>query len=96
MIKVQVNGRSQELPAGITVLAYLEQIGANPKAVAVELDGEILDRSAYATAPVRQGSVMEIVRMVGGGATHPVFGATSREPAPTRRVFGATFREVAR
>ena len=67
MIWIQVNGRKLELETELTVLAYLERIGANPKAVAVELNGEILQRDQYPTTALREGALMEVVRMVGGG-----------------------------
>lgn len=68
MISLQVNGRSLEIEAEESVLDYLNRIGANPRAVAVELNGEIIDRDRYATAQLQNGAVVEIVRMVGGGS----------------------------
>ena len=67
MISARVNGRDVELDSELSVLAYVERLGVNPRAIAVELDGEILERSAYAESLIRDGSVVEIVRMVGGG-----------------------------
>lgn len=67
MISARINGREVELPDAQTVAAYLEKLGVNPRAVAVELNGEILEKSAYASALIEDGAVVEIVRMVGGG-----------------------------
>lgn len=67
MIALQVNGRRVELDGPTTLLAYLEQLGANPRVVAVEHNGVILERSTYADATLDEGDVVEIVRMVGGG-----------------------------
>ncbi len=67
MIALQVNGRRVELEASIALLEYLEQLGVNPRAVAVEHNGVIIERSAYADARLDDGDVVEIVRMVGGG-----------------------------
>ena len=66
-MRLTVNGRKVEVEGPLSVTAYLEHIGANPSAVAVELDGEILDRADYATRSLAEGAEMEIVRMVGGG-----------------------------
>jgi sulfur carrier protein len=67
VITLQVNGRPVELDEPTTLLAYLEKLGVSPRAVAVELNGEILERSAYEDAKLDDGDVVEIVRMVGGG-----------------------------
>lgn len=69
MIALQINGRRVDLEGPTTLLAYLEQLGVSPRAVAVEQNGVIIERSAYADARLNDGDVVEIVRMVGGGAT---------------------------
>jgi thiamine biosynthesis protein ThiS len=48
-------------------LNYLEKLGVSPRAVAVEHNGVIIERSSYAEASLDDGDVVEIVRMVGGG-----------------------------
>ncbi|MGH7921255.1 MAG: sulfur carrier protein ThiS [Candidatus Dormibacteraceae bacterium] len=63
-----MNGRAVELPSPTTLADYLQSLGAEPRAVAVELNGEILQRAAYAGCVLREGDIVEIVRMVGGGA----------------------------
>lgn len=68
MIYLQINGRRVELDGPTALLTYLEKLGVSPRAVAVELNGEILERAAYANAKLDDGDVVEIVRMVGGGA----------------------------
>ncbi len=67
MIALQVNGRRVELDGPTALLTYLEKLGVSPQAVAVELNGEILERDAYPDAMLGDGDVVEIVRMVGGG-----------------------------
>jgi len=68
VIALQINGRRVELEGPTSVLAYLEKLGVSPRSVAVEHNGVILDRSAYAESRLDEGDVVEIVRMVGGGA----------------------------
>jgi sulfur carrier protein len=77
LITLQVNGKQVELERPTPLLAYLAQLGVNPRAIAVEHNGTILERSAYEAVTLRQGDAVEIVRMVGGGAT----GLPSGEPA---------------
>ena len=65
----RINGRDVELDDPTPLLDYLAKLGVDPRAVAVEQNGEILQRDDYATATLREGDVVEIVKMVGGGAT---------------------------
>lgn len=65
-MKVTVNGEDRNLTAA-TVLALLEELGLNPAATVVELNGEIVDRAAYQEMPLAEGDALELVRIVGGG-----------------------------
>ena len=67
MISLQVNGKNVELEGPTPLLEYLEKLGVNPRAVAVEHNGEIIERAAYVGVTLREGDRVEIVRMVGGG-----------------------------
>jgi len=67
VIALQVNGRRVELEGATALLTYLEALGVSSRAVAVELNGVIIERSAYEDAKLDDGDVVEIVRMVGGG-----------------------------
>ena len=69
MIALQINGRRVELDGPTPLLAYLETLGVSPRAVAVEQNGTIVERSDYPQAKLDEGDVVEIVRMVGGGAS---------------------------
>jgi thiamine biosynthesis protein ThiS len=67
MIVLQINGKEVRLDGPTALLAYLEQLGVSPRAVAVEHNGVILERDAYASTILSDGDSVEIVRMVGGG-----------------------------
>jgi sulfur carrier protein len=69
MITLQVNGKQVELEAPIPLVLYLERLGVNPRAVAVEHNGEIIQRTQFASAVLKEGDRVEIVRMVGGGVS---------------------------
>jgi sulfur carrier protein len=71
VITLLVNGKQVELESATPLLAYLEQLGVNPRAVAVEHNGTIVERAAYEAVTLRQGDKVEIVRMVGGGCGIP-------------------------
>lgn len=67
MISLQINGKQVELERATPLLAYIETLGIDPRAVAVEHNGTILERPAYEGITLDEGDVVEIVRMVGGG-----------------------------
>lgn len=68
MIALQVNGKKVELEAPTPLLDYLRGLDIDPRAVAVEHNGEIVERARFAEIVMRDRDVVEIVRMVGGGA----------------------------
>ncbi len=67
MIHLVVNGRSVELEGPTSLLTYLAGLGVDWRAVAVEVNGRILDRGEFASTTLRDGDRVEVVRMVGGG-----------------------------
>lgn len=67
MITLRVNGRDVELERPTPLLSYLDKLGVDARAVAVEHNGEIVERARYEAVVLREGDVVEIVRMVGGG-----------------------------
>jgi sulfur carrier protein len=67
VITLQVNGKQVELEGPTPLLDYLQQLGVNPRAVAVEHNGTIIERAAFEVVTLDGGDNVEIVRMVGGG-----------------------------
>jgi sulfur carrier protein len=67
VIELHVNGESQTCLVGTTLPELLEQIGLNPHLVAVEYNGEILQRQFWLETEVQTGDRLEIVTIVGGG-----------------------------
>ena len=69
-MQVSINGQARSL-AELTPLATLDQLiamlGIKEDRVAVEQNGEIVPRSTWNTAPVKDGDRFEIVHFVGGG-----------------------------
>jgi sulfur carrier protein len=68
MITLQVNGKQVELEAPTPLVLYIEKLGVNPRTVAVEHNGEIIQRDRFASVVLQEGDRVEIVRMVGGGS----------------------------
>ncbi|MDR2926504.1 MAG: sulfur carrier protein ThiS [Azoarcus sp.] len=67
MIHITVNGQSETLPSGSSVLALLEQRGLAGMRLAVERNGEIVPRARHADTLLAEGDALEIVAAVGGG-----------------------------
>lgn len=66
-ITVIVNGEDRTAPAGLTLSAFLDHLGLDPRKVAVERNLEIAPRSAYDTIKIAPDDRIEIVHFVGGG-----------------------------
>ena len=67
MIQLTVNGKRRDVEQPASLLALLEQIGADPRIVAVGRNGGIVKRTRFGETPIAEGGQLEIVRMVGGG-----------------------------
>lgn len=66
-MKILCNGEAQEIGPGIRVADYLRQLGLDASSVVVECDGKILTREEYGSHALQDGSVLELIRFVGGG-----------------------------
>jgi len=66
-ITVQVNGETRTCPPQTPLPQLLEQLGLNPRLVAVEYNGEILHRQYWSETQIKEGDKLEIVTIVGGG-----------------------------
>ncbi|WP_421655528.1 sulfur carrier protein ThiS [Leptothermofonsia sp. ETS-13] len=67
LITLQVNGESKTCSLKTTLPRFLEQLGMNPRLVAVEYNGEILHRQFWEETEMKEGDRLEIVTIVGGG-----------------------------
>jgi thiamine biosynthesis protein ThiS len=67
-MRITLNGDPTDLPAPLSVQALLDRLGIDARLVAVELDRVVVKRALFATTVVNEGSEVEIVAFVGGGA----------------------------
>jgi sulfur carrier protein len=67
-MRIQLNGESTEVPGPMSVQALLDRLGIDARLVAVEHDRIVVKRALFATTQVVEGSEVEIVAFVGGGA----------------------------
>lgn len=67
-MNVTINGQIEAIPSGLTVVQLLSHKSVDmPDMVSVELNGEILDRSAFDTTIVSDGDILEFLYFMGGG-----------------------------
>jgi sulfur carrier protein len=66
-ISLQVNGETRNCTASARLPEALEQLGFNPRLVAVEYNGEILHRQFWSNTQLQAGDRLEVVTIVGGG-----------------------------
>jgi sulfur carrier protein len=67
---ITINGKETTIPekSNRTIDSLLEELNVSQRLyVTVELNGEILDRPAYETTPVKEGDVIEFLYFMGGG-----------------------------
>jgi sulfur carrier protein len=83
MIGLRINGKPVELGEPTPLLDYVSGLGVDPRGIAVEVNGTILERDSYPDCTLQDGDQVEIVRMVGGGA------ASGRSASPGAQLEGA-------
>jgi thiamine biosynthesis protein ThiS len=67
-MRIRLNGDPAELPGPLSVQALLERLNIDGRLVAVEHDRVVVKRALFATTMIVEGSEVEIVAFVGGGA----------------------------
>lgn len=64
---ITLNGHPREVAEGRTLPALLAELGTAPEHVAVERNGQIVERADFGGVVLRADDRLEIVRFVGGG-----------------------------
>ncbi len=64
---IVLNGSPRAVPAPCTVAGLLREAGHGERRVAVEVNGEIVPRSAHDSRLLAEGDRVEIVQALGGG-----------------------------
>jgi len=65
-MEIIVNGESRSI-GEMSIRQLLEDLGIDPRRVAVELNSAILPKSDYEQSTLNDGDRIEIVHFVGGG-----------------------------
>jgi thiazole synthase len=68
-VRIELNGRPYELPNGSTLADAAQEAGAGAaRGVAVALDGEVAPRGEWSSTPLAEGSRVEVLAAIQGGA----------------------------
>ncbi len=67
MIEVQINGITEEIESGTTVASILERKEVRHEMVAVEVNGELVQKGKYPTLTLEAGDEMEFLHYMAGG-----------------------------
>ena len=66
-MRILVNGEFREAPTGQTVAELLEELGLQPRYLAVERNRVLIPRKKHSECRLAEGDEVEIVTLVGGG-----------------------------
>lgn len=66
-INITFNGHARTSRVGMTVAQLLQEAQINARFVVVELNGEIVPRDLRDSSVLKEGDILEVVTLVGGG-----------------------------
>jgi len=66
-MQILVNGHAREVDGRATVASLIQELGLEPKQVAVEVNQELVPREQHAETRLTEGDRLEVVTLVGGG-----------------------------
>ncbi len=66
-MKIQLNGKPEEIKDGMTLKDLLDQMHIKPELVACEVNLAIVRRKDCAAHKISEGDQIEILQMIGGG-----------------------------
>ena len=67
MAKIQLNGNSYEINSGTNLDELLNKLKIQKNKVAIEVNGEIVERKKYPSLILNKDDQVEIVQFIGGG-----------------------------
>ncbi len=66
-MQILINGETRTVGDEMTLAALVEQLDLTGKRIAIEVNGELVPRSAHADHRIEAGDRVEIVQAIGGG-----------------------------
>ena len=65
--KIQLNGNTYEISSGTNLIELLNKLKIEKNKVAIEVNGEIVEKNKYQSLILNKGDKVEIVKFIGGG-----------------------------
>ncbi len=65
-MNITVNGKNESISSG-SITAYIREKGINPKALVVELNGQVVVADRWDQTLFSEGDQLELLSFVGGG-----------------------------
>jgi len=65
--KIQLNGDSYEIILGTNLIELLNKLKIQKNKVAIEVNGEIVEKNKYSNLILNKNDKVEIVHFIGGG-----------------------------
>lgn len=66
-MRLTVNGAARDVADSLTVTQLVGQVAADPRGVAVAVDGEVVPKSGWDATELAAGQLVEILTAVQGG-----------------------------
>lgn len=66
-MEIKINGETKKTGDGVTLETLLDLLEIKRAGIAVELNREIVPKRLHGQTVLKEGDVVEVVRMVGGG-----------------------------
>jgi thiamine biosynthesis protein ThiS len=66
-IEIRLNGQPKRVSEATTIASLLQELGKDPRTVAIERNGEIVRRARFDETGLAAGDVLELVQFVQGG-----------------------------
>jgi sulfur carrier protein len=66
-LRVTVNGDEHAVAEGTTVASLVDQLGLEPRGIAVAVDGEVVTRRSWGERALAAGEQVEVLSIAQGG-----------------------------
>ena len=66
-MQIVLNGREEDISEGLTAAGLIDVLVLGGRRIAVEVNSEVVVRSAFATHVLQAGDRVEIIHAIGGG-----------------------------
>lgn len=66
-MQIILNGEPKHITEGMTVAMLVNTLDSEPRGIAIELNREIVPKSAHTATVLQAGDKLEVVQFVGGG-----------------------------